>query len=137
MSEKEILLSQWSTCVEMANAVSQRRDNMNNLFVTINIAILAANSFLWDIKTVILSISGICICVIWLLFINNFKLLNKAKFNVIEQIEKKLPIQAFNEEWKELKKYKKYRDGTTLEKIFSIAFILLYIVMIIIMLVNK
>lgn len=28
----EIKLAQWQTCVEMANAVSARRDNLNNLF---------------------------------------------------------------------------------------------------------
>lgn len=32
--QQETLLAQWQTCVEMANAVSERRDNMNNLFVT-------------------------------------------------------------------------------------------------------
>ena len=31
--QQETLLAQWQTCVEMANAVSERRDNMNNLFV--------------------------------------------------------------------------------------------------------
>ena len=31
---EETLLTQWQTCVEMANAVSQRRDAMNNLFGT-------------------------------------------------------------------------------------------------------
>lgn len=36
---EETLLTQWQTCVEMANAVSQRRDAMNNLFVTLNLAI--------------------------------------------------------------------------------------------------
>ena len=45
MEDKEVLLSQWQTCVEMANSVSQRRDSMNNLFVTLNIALLAAKSF--------------------------------------------------------------------------------------------
>jgi|GEM_PF-6476309 len=50
MEDKDALLSQWQTCVEMANSVSQRRDSMNNLFVTLNIALLAANSFLWDMK---------------------------------------------------------------------------------------
>lgn len=30
------VLAIWQTCVEMANGVSQRRDTMNNLFVTLN-----------------------------------------------------------------------------------------------------
>ena len=32
--DKELLLNQWQTCVDMANSVSQRRDNMNNIFIT-------------------------------------------------------------------------------------------------------
>lgn len=137
MEDKEVLLSQWQTCVEMANSVSQRRDSMNNLFVTLNIALLAANSFLWDMKTILLSIAGICICVVWTFFIKNFKLLNTAKFLIINEIEKKMPIQAFNEEWKHLKDNKKYREGTKLEIAFPVIFIVLYISIIIIMIATK
>lgn len=48
----EIKLAQWQTCVEMANAVSARRDNLNNLFVTVNLALAAAISLVWDVKTI-------------------------------------------------------------------------------------
>lgn len=34
----DVILAQWQTCVEMANSVSQRRDTMNNIFVTLNLA---------------------------------------------------------------------------------------------------
>ena len=57
---QEALLAQWQTCVEMANAVSERRDTMNNLFVTLNLAIIAAISFMWDTKTLALLI-GFCL----------------------------------------------------------------------------
>lgn len=40
--DKELLLNQWQTCVDMANSVSQRRDNMNNIFITLNLAIMAS-----------------------------------------------------------------------------------------------
>lgn len=40
--DKELLLNQWQTCVDMSNSVSQRRDNMNNIFITLNLAIIAA-----------------------------------------------------------------------------------------------
>ena len=69
---QEALLAQWQTCVEMANAVSERRDTMNNLFVTLNLAIIAAISFMWDTKTLALLIAGIIVCAVWILFIRNF-----------------------------------------------------------------
>ena len=81
--DKELLLNQWQTCVDMANSVSQRRDNMNNIFITLNLAIMAAVSITWDIKSLFILIAGITICILWMLNIRNYKLLNTAKFNVI------------------------------------------------------
>lgn len=107
----EIVLAQWQTCVEMANSVSQRRDTMNNIFVTLNLAIVAAISINWDVKSLFILVAGIVFSVIWLLFIRNYKLLNTEKFNVINDIEKKLPVKPFNDEWKRLEKNKKYQDG--------------------------
>jgi len=127
----EIILAQWQTCVEMANSISQRRDTMNNIFVTLNVAIIAAVSITWNIKSLFILIAGIVVCVIWLLFIRNYKLLNTEKFNVINSIEKNLPVQPFNDEWEKLKNNKKYTDGTKLEKTLPIMFIILYIVAVI------
>lgn len=124
---KEALLAQWQICVEMANAVSERRDTMNNLFVTLNLAVVAAISFMWDTKTVALLVSGIIVCVVWILFIRNFRELNRTKFEVINRIEQHLPVPAFSDEWQSLKKSKKYIEGTKLEKSMPIAFCVLYI----------
>lgn len=100
----------------MANSVSQRRDTMNNIFVTLNLAIIAAVSIAWDVKSLFILAAGIVVCIIWILFIRNFKLLNTEKFNVINDIEKKLPVKPFNEELKKLKNNKRYKDSTKLEK---------------------
>ena len=99
----EIILAQWQTCVEMANSVSQRRDTMNNIFVTLNLAIIAAVSITWDLKSLFILAAGIVVCIIWILFIRNYKLLNTEKFNVINKKKKKLPVKPFNDEWKKLK----------------------------------
>lgn len=135
--DKELLLNQWQTCVDMANSVSQRRDNMNNIFITLNPAIIAAISITWDIKSLFILIVGITICILWILIIQNYKLLNTAKFNVINSIEEKLPSTPFKDEWQFLKNSKKYMDSTTLERILPITFIILYIVAIIAIIVLK
>lgn len=136
-SKDELLLTQWQTCVEMANSINQRRDTMNNIFVTLNLAIIAAVSVVWDIKSLLLLVSGIVVCILWILFIRNYKLLNTAKFEVINEMEKKLPSQPFNDEWEKLEGNKKYRDGTKLERLLPIMFIVLYIVVSIVILVIK
>ena len=121
----------------MANSVSQRRDNMNNIFITLNLAIMAAVSITWDIKSLFILIAGITICILWMLNIRNYKLLNTAKFNVINSIEEKLPSAPFKDEWQFLKNSKKYMDSTTLERILPITFIILYIASVIAIIVIK
>ena len=135
--DKELLLNQWQTCVDMANSVSQRRDNMNNIFITLNLAIMAAVSITWDIKSLFILIAGITICILWMLNIRNYKLLNTAKFNVINSIEEKLPSAPFKDERQFLKNSKKYMDSTTLERILPITFIILYIAAVIAIIVIK
>lgn len=134
---EETLLTQWQTCVEMANAVSQRRDTMNNLFVTLNLAIVAAASFIWDAKTIMLLVSGIIVCVVWIFFIRNFRELNRAKFEVINKLEQSLPVSAFSDEWQSLKKSKKYIEGTKLEKVLPYSFCVLYVVIFILITLQR
>lgn len=135
--KKQDVLAIWQTCVEMANGVSQRRDTMNNLFVTLNIAVIAAISWMWDVKTVFLCVAGLVICVVWLLYINNFKRLNTAKFRVIYDLEERLGVTPFKDEWDILKKTKRYLEGTKLERILPIAFALGYAVVFVILICTK
>lgn len=135
-SKTEILLAQWQTCVEMANAVSLRRDTMNNLFVTLNLAIIAAISFLWNFKTLALSVAGLTLCFIWILFIKNFKELNSEKYKIINEIEMQLPVQAFKEEWSNIKANNKYIEGTRLEIVLPILFCFIYIIAVAVLLIT-
>ncbi len=134
---EELLLNQWQTCVEMANEISHRRDTMNNLFVTINIALIAMISYVWSIKTIFVSLIGIVFCIVWIRFIINFKMLNKEKFNVINELESHLPVKPFNNEWNKLQNNKKYTDGTTIECILPSTFIITYIIISIVLFVKK
>lgn len=131
------ILAQWQTCVDMANAASQRRDSMNNLFATLNIALIAATSIVWDLKSIIMAIGGMILCVVWLCFVKYFRQLNEAKFAVINALEEKLPAQPFADEWEILKKCKRRTEGTKLERILPIAFIALYIAIVGIMIITK
>ena len=119
----------WQTCVEMANIVSQRRDTINNLFVTLNIAIVTVISWIWDIKTAFLCAVGFIICIVWLLYISNLKKLSTAKFQVINNLEQKMGINPFKDEWDILKGTKCYIEGTKLECVLPIAFGIGYIVL--------
>lgn len=138
MTENEsTVLAMWQTCVDMANASSQRRDTMNNLFASLNIALIAATSIVWDIKSIIMAVAGIFLCGVWIAFVCYFRRLSAAKYAVINDMEKKLPIQPFADEWNCLKSQMKHVEGTKLEKVLPIAFALLYIVIVVIMIIAK
>lgn len=127
LNENENIPAIWQTCVEMADSVSQRRDSMNNLFATLNLAVIAAISWMWDMRTAFLCAAGLVVCIVWLLYINSFKKLNTAKFEVILNIEQKMGLSPYKDEWEMLKKQKRYISGTTLERILPIAFAVGYL----------
>lgn len=133
----KLILAQWQTCVEMANTVSQRRDAMNNIFITLNLAIITAVSVTWELKSLLVLTAGIVTCVLWHFFIRNYKALNTEKFNVINALEEKLPVKPFQDEWDKLKRNERYMDGTKLEMVLPIAFSIIYIVAIILILAQK
>ena len=124
--DTKIILGQWQTCVEMANSVSQRRDSTNNIFITLNLAILATIQVTGNIKSLFLLASGIVFCGVWFFIIKNYRLLNSEKFKVIDSLESQLPRHPFREEWEKLQKVKKYKDGTFLEGVLPIIFSCIY-----------
>ena len=126
-----VILAQWQTCVEMANSVSQRRDTTNNLFVTMNLAIIAAVSIVWDLKSLFLMAAGIAVCTLWIKMIGHFRVLNQAKFDVINSLEALLPRKPFSNEWEQLSNNDQYKDATSWEKWLPWVFIALYVIAII------
>lgn len=121
-----IVLSQWQTCVEMSNILSQRRDAMNSTFITLNLGVLAAISFVWSMKTLVLEIAGIAVCILWIWMIHSFKKLNTEKFKVIHKMEEELPVAPFKDEWEALEKVK-YHDETKIEMCLPLLFAIMYV----------
>lgn len=131
--EKQITLAQWQTCVEMANAVSQRRDTTNNLFVTLHLAVIGAITALSSFtkcETCIVCFLGIAFCFVWMKIIKNFKILNSEKYSVITELEKMLPNQPLTREWENIQK-SHYKLGTSLERILPLIFLFIYVVLMI------
>ncbi len=125
---KDHLLEQWKTCVEMANCNSERRISTNNVYITVNAAIIALISFTFDYKSILLSMVGAIVSILWLNSIISYKKLNSVKYQIINEIEKKLPISPYAYEWSLLGDNKKYRRFTHLERILPWLFIILYII---------
>jgi hypothetical protein len=96
--------------VEMADRISARRTAANTFFLTIHTLLFGTIGFsrigqphappmLWVLPT-----AGITLCFIWWALLRSYRDLNKAKFDVITEMEKKLPISLYADEWKSLQK---------------------------------
>lgn len=128
VNKEEILLEQWKVYVQMADNTSNRRAKSNSFFTTINttiIGIMSANFF--NNHKNLIFITGILISVAWILSIRSYKMLNKAKFEVINRIEEKLPVQGFIDEWNKLKQ-KKHFNLTSNEFYVPMSFIIIYMI---------
>lgn len=123
-----VVLEQWKTCVDMANCNTEKRTNSNNIFITINAALLAVVSFSLEYKSIVLSVVGIAVCIVWLFSIESYKQLSSVKYHIVNEIEQHLPLKPFTYEWEKLNSGNKYVGLTKIEKILPWLFILLYVI---------
>jgi hypothetical protein len=116
---------------------SDKRQNANSFFLTLNTGVLAIIGFLFNKDTVpdlrmlylLLPFAGILSSVFWLKLVHSYSQLNRGKFIVLNTIEKVLSIAPFTTEWEILGRgdnKKKYHPLTKTEKCIPILFICLY-----------
>lgn len=125
-----ILFEQYKLYVEMTDRISERRGHTNTFFISLTTALLAAtgtfiaitfdnrqNQHQWVLFLVaaLVSMGGIAICRIWRQLLDHYQKLNKAKFTVINFMERKLPAKGFEAEWEILSRMK-YTGLSEIEK---------------------
>jgi hypothetical protein len=100
----------YKLAVEMADRVSARRSIANAFFLSIQTAFLGAVGVTlantprepgW--LDPVITLAGFAISAAWWLQLRSYRDLNAAKFQVINQIEKRLPLRIFSDEWALLK----------------------------------
>ena len=126
MKSSDYKFEQYKILVNSAEDNSNKRITQNNIYLTLNLAFLSyIISSKSDITyTILTSIIGITICVIWFLTISNYCKRNKVKFNIINEIENDFS-DLYKEEWKRISIL---TSLSTYEKLISIVFIIIYIV---------
>jgi len=153
MSEKFEI---YQMAVEMADRVSSRRMVANGFFLSIHTALVTVVGFTYekvatDQKSVLIIVAmlGFLLAWTWFFAIRSYRRLNRAKFNVINTLEKDLATQYFTNEWAELTKkteddleLKRYRDRwlkfkdryttlTNIESVVPIVFVIIYVVILV------
>ncbi|MDV9187091.1 hypothetical protein R6L23_02470 [Streptomyces sp. SR27] len=102
------LLEQYKIYVEMADRMSARRALTNSFFLAVNLAAIGAvgTAVIRDftrqssIIPVIASLILMSQCFAWFHTLRSYRMLNKAKYSVIEILEEKLPARVYSKgEW--------------------------------------
>lgn len=102
------LLDQYKLYVEMADRISQRRTTANSYFLSVNSAILAFVGYLTSKESTdylwLLATAGLALTVLWHSVILSYRNLNTAKWSVVHEIEKRLPISPYDAEWESVQR---------------------------------
>jgi hypothetical protein len=129
------LLDQYKLYVEMADRISQRRTTANSYFLSVNSAILAfvgyltekdSTAFLW-----LLAVAGVTLTLLWREIIVSYRNLNTAKWSVVHEIEKRLPISPYDAEWQAVQRgrnSKLYRPISHIEAGVPWIFLVLHVI---------
>ena len=88
---KEHLFEQYKLYVESIDNISDRRQNANNYFITINTVLISLLGFSFESNflssgewvRIVVAVVGTVICIIFWFLIRSYKQLNTGKFHVL------------------------------------------------------
>jgi hypothetical protein len=130
----------YKLAVEMADRVSSRRGQANQFYLTLQSTLLgvpAVFSLFGDkefdpLRATLLAAAGAITSITWWLQLRSYRDLNRAKFHVINCIERDhLEVQPFNDEWATLKEDPlrrwrgRYAELGSVERFVPVAFLVL------------
>jgi len=127
------LLEQYKLFVDSADHISQRRSSTNSFFLAVNASLVTLYGIGLTLKAsaawhLLVPIAGILVCLGWFSLVENYRSLNSVKFDVIHEMEAKLPAALYKYEWKLLEEGqgKVYKPVTHIEQWIPGIFGLLY-----------
>lgn len=121
----EILFEQYKMFVETAEQVTNRRQKLNQYYITALTGLIGIPYALGidifkevSILTLFIGFIGCVMSILWIVNLISAKQLNKAKFEIIQEIEIRLPYKLYTKEWEFLAKGKDskiYLEATKIE----------------------
>lgn len=131
------LLEQYKLYVEMADRISQRRDQSNKFYATVYSALVAVLllAVRFDLSDSALGVAflaagvfGTLLAFIWWLNIESYRAINRAKFAVIQEMEVLLPFPGYKREWALLRPAhgkSEYRGLSRIERYVPVVFLIM------------
>lgn len=114
MSEQELIFQQYKLYSEQKESFISRSFAINRFYLCLCIILLSAvyftktAVFAYSIPlSTLFTIIGMSCAILWWMNMDSYNMLIKIKFSkVLEEIEKKLPVQPYGEEYKEIAEYR-------------------------------
>lgn len=103
------LLEQYKVFLQTSETLVERRQSVNNFYITVNSAlvtcfgVISALSFHYLLKCflgVVFLAIGIVLCTSWIRILNSYGVLNASKMKIISLLEKQLPASLYDAEWR-------------------------------------
>ncbi len=134
---KDAYVEQYKLLLDSTERNTDRRQTANSYFLTLNTGVCAILGYILSKDAVqeikylywILPIAGILLSIFWHRLVTSYRQLSTAKFDIIHQVEAKLPFSIYKAEWIALgegKDKKIYVPVTNLEIWIPKLFIAMY-----------
>lgn len=107
---KKSLIDQYQIYVSWAEKISDRRQIANNYYITLTTLLISGIGYIWAqgfsiFLNYMWPLLGICIAYIRFINLRAYKQINSKKFEIIHQIEEKLPMNLYSYEREKLWKW--------------------------------
>ena len=127
--DKHLLLEQYKIMIDTSEKLMERRQSMVSLYITICTALIAfigasfafGDLLITAVITLLTGVITIILCYNWRTSLASYELNNEGKFEVINQIEKHLPADMFECEYR-YNKMKGIRSYSARERVLPLIF---------------
>ena len=114
MDREQLIFEEYKMYAEQKENFIDRNFRTNRFYMISFVAIIFALIYTSNIvfmekltATLLFSLIGISVCALWWMNVDSYNTLIKIKFaNVLEEIEKKLPVKPFTEEYKGIEEFR-------------------------------
>lgn len=114
MDRDELIFEEYKLYAEQKENFIDRNFKTNRFYMVSFVAIIFAMIFTGNIvfmdklsATLLFSVIGISVCVLWWMNVDSYNTLIKIKFgNVLEAIEEKFPVKPFTDEYKGIEEFR-------------------------------
>ena len=135
----KVLLEQYKIYVETSSKVSDRRGAANTFLMSVNTALVTVYGLIGGKEASLtgdegswkwlLPLAGVATCLAWFALIRSYRALNKAKFVVIDELERLLPARLFDKEWRQLERTFLHLQLTQVEQFVPAIFGAIYLIL--------